>query len=120
MTYRQQIAQWTVNRGIGDTVTNTMPVPLRPGTTAICSSKCFKCGTHGHRAVQCVLADNHPARLLREEACWHAICRGTLGPINQGMTTKVHLVFDEQGSMQLEWGAEGQDRDQRKGEGSPT
>jgi hypothetical protein len=50
-TYRRQIAQWTANRGTGDTVTDTTPVPLRPGTAAICSSECFKCGTHGHRAT---------------------------------------------------------------------
>jgi hypothetical protein len=36
------------------------------------------------------------------------------------MTTEVHLVFDGQGSMQLEWGAEEQDEDQGKEEWSPT
>jgi hypothetical protein len=36
------------------------------------------------------------------------------------MTTKVHLVFDGQGSMQLEWGVQEQDKDQGKGEGLPA
>jgi hypothetical protein len=109
-----------VSRRAGDAVTDTTPVPLRPGTAAICSSECFKCGTHGHRATQCVLADNHPARLSKEEARWCVLCGGILGPINRGMTTEVHLVFDGQGSMQLEWGAEERDEDQGKEEGSPA
>jgi hypothetical protein len=49
--YRRQMAQWTASRSTGDMITKAMPVPLRPGTTAICSSECFKCGTHGHRAM---------------------------------------------------------------------
>jgi hypothetical protein len=120
VTYRRQMAQWTASRGVGDTIMEATPVPLRPGTAATCSSKCFKCSTHGHRAAQCVLADNHPARLSREEACWRAICRSILGPINRGTTTEMHLVFDEQGCMRQEWGTEEQEPDQEKEEGSPT
>jgi hypothetical protein len=118
--YRRQMAQWMASRGVGDTIMEATLVPLRPGTTATCSSECFKCGTHGHRAMQCILADNHPAHLSKEEACWHAICGSILGLINRGMTTEMHLVFDKQGSMQQEWGMEEQDPDQGKEEGLPT
>jgi hypothetical protein len=99
VTYRRQMAQWTASRGIGDMIIEAMPVPLRPGTTAACSSECFKCSTHGHRATQCILVDNHPTHLLKEEACWHTICGSILGPINRGTTTEINLVFDKQGGM---------------------
>jgi hypothetical protein len=49
--YRRQMAQWMASRSTGDTITEATPVPLRPGTMAICSSECFKCSTHGHRAT---------------------------------------------------------------------
>jgi hypothetical protein len=92
-------------------------VPLKPGAAAICTSKCFKCSTHGHRAAQCILADNHLACLSRKEAHWHMICGSVLGPINKGTTMEVHLVFDGQGGMQQEWGTEEQDSEEGKAEG---
>jgi hypothetical protein len=118
--YRRQVAQWTANRSVGDAVTEATPVPLRPGTAAICSSECFKCGTHGHRAARCVLDDSHPSRLSKEEARWRAICGSTLGPINKATTTEVHLVFNGQGGMRQEWGTGEQELDQGKEEGSPA
>jgi hypothetical protein len=93
-------------------------VPLKLGAAAICTSECFKCGTHGHRAAWCVLADNHLACLSREEAHWHMICGSILGPINKGMTMDIHLVFDGQRGMRQEWGAEEQDPEEEKVEGS--
>jgi hypothetical protein len=117
-TYRRQMAQWTANRNASDPVTEATPVPLRPGTATMCSSECFKCGTHGHRAARCVLADNHPARLSSEESRWRAICGSILGPVNRTQAQDVHLVFDGQGSMRLEWGAEDTEQEEGKGEGS--
>jgi hypothetical protein len=46
------------------------------------------------------------------------ICGSVLGPINQGVTTDVHLVFDGQGGMQQEWGTEEQEPEEGKAEGS--
>ncbi|KAH9971584.1 hypothetical protein BGW80DRAFT_1174495 [Lactifluus volemus] len=51
--YRRQIAQWSATRGGNDIVTHTTPVPLRPGTAAVCSGECYRCGTHGHKGIQC-------------------------------------------------------------------
>ena len=68
VAYRWQLTQWTAGRNLSDIVTDTTPVLLKPGTAAICTSKYFKCGTHGHRAAWCILADNHPAHLSREKA----------------------------------------------------
>jgi hypothetical protein len=112
------MTQWTAGRNLGDTVMEMTPVPLKPGAAAICTSECFKCSTHGHREAWCILADNHPAHLSREEACWHMICRSVLGPVNKGTTTDVYLVFDRQGGMWWEWGAEEQDPEEEKAEGS--
>ena len=108
-----------VSRSVEDPITEMMPVPLRPGTATICSSECFKCGMHGYRAAQCALVDNHPTCLSKEEARWHMICRSVLGPINKAAIMEVHLVFNEQGGRQLEWGAEEQELDQGKEEGLP-
>jgi hypothetical protein len=117
-TYRQQMAQWTASRNAGDLITEATPVPLRPGTATMCSSECFKCGTHGHRAARCVLADNHPARLSREEARWRAICGSILGPANRAQAQEIHLVFDGQGGMKLELGTEEHEHEEGKEEGS--
>jgi hypothetical protein len=105
-------------RNLGDTVMEMTPVPLKLGAAAICTSECFKCGTHRHRATWCILADNHLVCLSREEAHWCMICRSILGLVNKGTTTDVHLVFDGQGGMWQEWGAEEQDLEEGKAEGS--
>jgi hypothetical protein len=116
--YRWQMAQWVASRSTGDMITKAMLVPLRPGTMAICSSECFKCSTHGHRAMRCVLADNHPNCLSKEEAHWHIICRSVLRPVNRATMMGVHLLFNGQGNMWQEWGAEEHNQDQGKEEGS--
>jgi hypothetical protein len=111
------MAQWTAGRNPGDIIMDMTPVPLKPGAAAICMSECFKCSTHRHRAVWCVLADNHPAHLSREEAYWCTICRSVLGPINKGTAMDVHLVFDGQGGMWQKWGTEEQESEEGKVEG---
>jgi hypothetical protein len=107
------------SRSMGDLIIEMMLVLLRPGIAAICSSECFKCSTHGHRAAQCALVDNHPARLSQEEACWRMICGSVLGLINKATMMEVYLTFDRQGNMQPEWEAEEQELDQGKEKGSP-
>jgi hypothetical protein len=118
--YRWQLAQWTAGRNPSDIVTDMTLVPLKLGIAAICNSKCFKCGTHRHRTAWCILADNHLAHLSKEEAHWHMICRSILSPINWGVTTDIHLVFDGQGSMWQEWGIEEHELEEGKVEGLST
>jgi hypothetical protein len=112
------MTQWMTGRKPGDMIMDTTLMPLKPGAAAICTSKCFKCSTHGHRAAQCVLADNYPACLSREEAHWCMICRSILGLINKGMCMDIHLIFNGQGGMWQEWGMEEQDLEEGKAEGS--
>jgi hypothetical protein len=114
--YQRQIAQWSASRGATDSITENTPVPLKPGAAAICSGECFRCGTHGHRAVQCQIPDDHPNHLRREESRWRAICGARLGPINR-TATEVFLVFDEQDAEQQEWEAAVTEQDKGKGEG---
>jgi hypothetical protein len=116
--YRWQLIQWTAGRNLSNIVTDMTLVPLKLGTAAICTSECFKCSTHGHRAAWCILADNHLARLSKEEACWHMICGSVLGLFNWGVTMDVHLVFDRQGGMWQEWGTEEHELEEGKAEGS--
>jgi hypothetical protein len=68
--YRRQLAEWIANRGPSNYITHATPIPLKLGTADICTSKCFKCGTHGHQAAWCKLPETHPNRLSREEATW--------------------------------------------------
>jgi hypothetical protein len=67
-TYRCQLAQWLAIRAANDPVTCTTPVPLRLGTTVVCSRECYRCGTHGHRAALCLIPDGHVNQLTPEES----------------------------------------------------
>ncbi|KAG2033052.1 hypothetical protein BDR03DRAFT_802058, partial [Suillus americanus] len=46
--YMSQITQWNAKWGEYMKVIPETGYPLKPGTTAIASSKCFNCRTHGH------------------------------------------------------------------------
>jgi hypothetical protein len=97
-----------------------MPIPLKPGTADVCTSECFKCGTHRHRAAWCKLPETHPNHLSREEATWRVICRAGLRPINKATTVKVHLVLSEQEEAQTEWDVGTSDSKQGNGNGPPA
>jgi hypothetical protein len=119
-TYRCQLAEWIANRGPSDYITHATPVLLKPGTADVCTSKCFKCSTHGHRAAWCELPETHPNCLSREEATWQVICGAGLGLINKAATVKVHLVLSEQEEAQTEWDAGMSDSKQGNGNGPPA
>ena len=118
--YQRQIAQWSASRGANDPVTKNTLVPLKPGPTTICSGECFRCGTHGHRAIQCRIPDGHPNCLTREKSRWQAICGARLGPINRTTTMEVLLIFDEQEIAQQGWEIAEDEHDEGKGEGLPA
>jgi hypothetical protein len=67
-TYRCQLAQWSAIRAANDPVTRTTPVPLGPGTAAVCSGECYRCGTHSHRVALCPIPDGHVNQLTPEES----------------------------------------------------
>ena len=115
--YMRQIAQWSTGKTTSNLISHDTPVPLRPGTAAICSGECFRCGTHRHRAIQCNLGENHPNRLRWEESSWRAICSIRLGPVNRVGMSEVHLVFSEQEEAQPGGKATEEEHEEGKGEG---
>ncbi|KAF8869577.1 hypothetical protein BD779DRAFT_1681927 [Infundibulicybe gibba] len=50
--YARQITDWENKHGTAGP-NKTKPYPLTPGTTAVTSSKCWKCGKPGHRGLEC-------------------------------------------------------------------
>ncbi|KAG1822216.1 hypothetical protein EV424DRAFT_1322001, partial [Suillus variegatus] len=75
-------------------VTHEMGYPLKPGTAAIGSSKCFTCGTHGHNRHNCQLPLDHIERLTHKEAVWRAIISRVLGTFSRNRATPISLVVN--------------------------
>jgi hypothetical protein len=115
--YRHQIAQWSATWGGNDIVTHMTPVPLRLGTAAVCSGKCYRCGTHGHKGIQCPVPSGHANCLTQEESRWRVICAYMLGQPSRAQGTQVYLL-DTETEMWQEWDRDGQHGDQGNGGGS--
>jgi hypothetical protein len=119
--YKRQLVEWDTRYSSQTHVTEETPYPLRPGTTAVCTAKCWNCGTNGHRRDACPIPIGHEARINPKEAAWRRICTMVLGPINRTNATPVHLVVVNQYPPRTPWaeelGSEG-DANQGNGEGS--
>lgn len=126
--YRCQVADWSALHGQDARLSTTNPYPLRPGMAGICSGKCFRCGTHGHRSFECTLPRD--MQVPRNETARHALCTCTLGTIRTPSAvpttpTAINLVYvtDDMGRVHLEEDNTELDEaefDQGKGEGSPA
>lgn len=88
--YRAQVQQWTTKHGEGTRVDANRPFPLTPGTAAICSGECYRCGTHGHRGPECPVPRQQG--LPPKEGAWRAICGSILGHVNRETAIPVQLV----------------------------
>ncbi|KAJ4475378.1 hypothetical protein C8J55DRAFT_432438 [Lentinula edodes] len=54
--YGKQCAEWARTHG-NVSVTYNTPVPLKPGTVAVRSRECYRCGKLGHRSRECTGVD---------------------------------------------------------------
>jgi hypothetical protein len=81
LAHKEQQLEWARKHGATTWVTEDMPYPLRPGTMPVCSGECYRCGTLGHRAMECPTPKEN--QLIQKEQAWRSICARVLG--NQGM-----------------------------------
>lgn len=123
LEHQKQQQAWVSKYGIGATVTEHTPYPLRPGTLPINSGECWKCGVNRHRTNECMVP---PERCLHpNETIWRWICATVLREPytqarNQG-TANVRLVqIDDYGTWErYEGGSIEEVEDQGNGQGLP-
>jgi hypothetical protein len=89
-----QVAQWNTKWGEMTRVMHKTGYPLKPGTAAIGSSKCFACTTHGHNRRNCQLPVDYAERLTCKEAAWRAIVSRVLRAFNRNIATPILLVIN--------------------------
>ncbi|KAG1810505.1 hypothetical protein EV424DRAFT_1349891 [Suillus variegatus] len=116
--YTTQIAQWNVKWGEYTRVTPETGYPLKLGTAAIASSKCFNCGTHGHNSRNCVLPSDHAERLSHKEAAWRVIVSKALGSFNCATAIPISLVTNHTSHYTSAWIEEIPEQEEGKVSGS--
>ncbi|KAG6838971.1 hypothetical protein C0991_006930 [Blastosporella zonata] len=97
-------------------VTEMTPYPLRPGTAAVNSSECFKCGLFGHISGYCTTT----RPLLPNEQRWRAICANMLREPRAAAPVGVRLVVIDDYGTTMEVQGGGGDEGQGKEEGPST
>ena len=84
--HQAQQAEWMRIHGPGTHITESMPYPLRPGTSPINSGECFTCGYTGHMGKRDGSNCEGRRALHPNEQAWRAICsqilRETRGAVN--------------------------------------
>jgi hypothetical protein len=116
IAYQNQVRQWIEKYGNDTRVDANSPFPLTPGTAAICSGECYRCGTHGHRGPECPLPRNQGLPL--REGAWRAICGTVLGHINRETAIPIQLVAIDDATDG--WEKETQDRGEQGKEEGPS
>ena len=53
LTHQSQQQAWAMEHGVGAHISELTPYPLHPGTAAVNSGKCYKCGYTGHISAYC-------------------------------------------------------------------
>ncbi|KAG6863929.1 hypothetical protein C0991_001912 [Blastosporella zonata] len=112
LAHQAQQKAW-FNSNPGGVVTEMTPYPLRPGTAAVGSSECFKCGLFGHISGNCT--SDRP--LLPNEQRWRAICANMLREPRASAPTGVRLVVVDNYGTTMEIQEGGGDVSQGKEDG---
>jgi len=90
IAYEAQVAQWLAQNG--DRPVNEMrPYPLSPGTEAVASGECWKCGYTGHLGTGCPSPDHVPMIEQKWRSIAATISRRAGGT---GATAAVNLVTE--------------------------
>ncbi|KAJ3902954.1 hypothetical protein F5879DRAFT_804464 [Lentinula edodes] len=83
--WKAELLEWASRHGVDGALSDLTIVPLKPGTEAVCSGECFRCGgpRHGFE-VPCPKPSTIPA----VESDWRAYCQRELG----GRVARVNAV----------------------------
>ncbi|KAJ4464327.1 hypothetical protein C8J55DRAFT_566943 [Lentinula edodes] len=83
--WKAELLEWASRHGVDGALSELTIVPLKPGTEAVCSGECFRCGgtRHGFE-VPCP----KPGAIPPVESDWRAYCQRELG----GRVARVNAV----------------------------
>ncbi|KAJ3898377.1 hypothetical protein F5879DRAFT_812691 [Lentinula edodes] len=83
--WKAELLEWASRHGVDGALSESTIVPLKPGTEAVCSGECFKCGgpRHGFE-TPCP----KPGAIPPVESDWRAYCQRELG----GRPARVNAV----------------------------
>ncbi|KIM35495.1 hypothetical protein M413DRAFT_32445 [Hebeloma cylindrosporum] len=91
--YQAQISKWSLQHG--DRPVNEMrPYPLSPGTSAVASGECWKCGHAGHLGTACPSNEQVPAT----EQKWRSIAATISRRAGSAVTTAAVNLITEDGA----------------------
>ncbi|GAW03059.1 retrotransposon-like family member (retr-1) partial [Lentinula edodes] len=83
--WKAELLEWASRHGVDGALSEITIVPLKPGTEAVCSGECFKCGNPRHGfEVPCP----RPGTIPPVESDWRAYCQRELG----GKPARVNAV----------------------------